>query len=199
MEEDELSRLVALACHDLRTPLATVDGVAKLLVRRGDLSDEGARLAGLIDGAAAELASLIDQLSVAARIASGSYEPRCRDVETHELAAASDKRIAVSGRGETVSTAPEAVAGALERLAVAALRYGDVPAVTWTVTGRTLVLDPLTAAAAPVVEGSSPRDLGALVARMVIETLGGTLSTERGSLRVELGTRADEATASDRD
>jgi signal transduction histidine kinase len=199
MEEDGLSRLVTLACHDLRTPLATVDGVAKLLVRRGELSDEGARLAGLIDGAAAELASLIDQLSVAARIASGQYEPRCRDVEAHELAAASDERIAVTGRGETVSTAPEAVSAALERLAIAALRYGDVPAVTWTVTGRTLILDPLAAAAAPVVEGSSPRDLGALVARMVIEALGGTVGIEEGSLRVELGTRVDETTPSDRD
>jgi signal transduction histidine kinase len=187
MENEEFVGLVRLACHDLRTPLATVSGVARLLVRQGDLGEGDARLARLIDDAAAEMAALVDELVMAARIAAGRYEPLCREADTLELASAADARIAVTGSGATVSTDVDAVAEALDRLALAALRFGGADGITWTVAGRTLVLAPVPAGAAAVVEGTSPRDLGALVARLVLEELGGTVSLEPGALRVELG------------
>ena len=37
-------RLVSLACHDLRTPLATVSGFAKTLARGGTLEVDGREL-----------------------------------------------------------------------------------------------------------------------------------------------------------
>jgi hypothetical protein len=44
----------------------------------------------------------------------------------------------------------------------------------------------VSAAAAPVVTGESQRDLGCLVARLVIEELGGSLELDGESLRVRL-------------
>ena len=73
--------LVSLACHDLRTPLATVQGFAKTMLRLDEIEPEKqARYLGLIDGASDELVLLLDQLSLAARIESGRYEPRLTQI-----------------------------------------------------------------------------------------------------------------------
>jgi hypothetical protein len=58
--------------------------------------------------------------------------------------------------------------------------------VTWRVSGRDLELSPITTDAAPVVAGESIRDLGSLVARVVIEELGGSLELDGETLRVRL-------------
>ena len=187
MADERFARLVTVACHDLRTPLATINGVAKMLVRQGTLAEPEARLAGLADAAAVEMASLLDQLGLAARIAAGCFEPQRRDADTLELASSPDERVAVVGAGETVCTDVDAVSGALDGLALAALRHGLLAEVTWTVTGRTLLLAPLPEHAAAVVLGSSARELGPLVARMVLEALGGTVALEGEALRVTLG------------
>ncbi len=55
---------------------------------------------------------------------------------------------------------------------------------TWSVDGRSLALSPVVEAAAPVVLGDEIRDLGALVARIVIEQLGGSLALAGETLRV---------------
>jgi light-regulated signal transduction histidine kinase (bacteriophytochrome) len=183
---DRFPGLVSLACHDLRTPLATVNGIAKMLVRRGGLAEPEARLAAMIDAAAADMASLLDELSLAARIASGRYDPRLQEADTFELASSGDARITVSGHGATVTTDVAAVRAALAGLALAALRHGSLETVAWTVTGRNLLLAPLRERAAAVVQGSEPRDLPSLVARMVLEALGGRLVLEGDALRVEL-------------
>ena len=61
---DDFSRLVSLACHDLRTPLATVQGFAKTMLRMGELDEEKRlRYLGLIDNSADELAELLDLLA----------------------------------------------------------------------------------------------------------------------------------------
>jgi hypothetical protein len=78
------------------------------------------------------------------------------------------------------------VSRALEALAVAAARYGPSDRVTWRVRGRTLELAPITADAAQVVTGESIRDLGSLVARVVIEELGGSIELDGDTLRVRL-------------
>jgi signal transduction histidine kinase len=184
--EEGFARLVSLACHDLRTPLATVNGVVKMLVRQGGLGEREARLALMADAAAEEMTSLLARLGLAARIAAGRYEPHRRDADTRVLASAPDARITVAGAGVMLSTDVDAVAGALADLAQAALRHGGLSRVTWTVDGRTLLLAPVVDQAAAVVEGSSPRELGALVARMVIEALGGSVGLEGEALRVEL-------------
>jgi signal transduction histidine kinase len=186
MTDQDFARLVSLACHDLRTPLATVNGFAKTLARSGDLDERDARFAGMIGEAADQLAALLDLLGLAARIEGGRYEPSLNETNSLELASSRDERIATEGRGELIETDPDAVRRSLEALAIAAARHGGVPLMTWTVAGRELILAPVTEEAGPVVTGESPRDLGSLIARMVIEQLGGSVALEGETLRVRL-------------
>jgi signal transduction histidine kinase len=186
MSEDSFPRIVSLACHDLRTPLATIYGFARTLTRTDELDERTMRFLGMIEEASEQMTTLLDELGVAARIESGRWEPALLQADTLELARSADDRIDAAGDGETIETEADAVARALESLAVAAARFGAVERVTWTVHGRTLELSPMTSTSAPVVLGDELRDLGAIVARMVIEQLGGTLELAGESLRVRL-------------
>jgi signal transduction histidine kinase len=176
----DFARTVSLACHDLRTPLATVSGFAKTLIRTGELDDRASRHVEMIDAASGQLAELLDELGVLARIEAGRYEPAL--VETDTLSLAGD---GASGDGRTVQTDEPAVRRALAALASAAARHGAVE-VGWTVDGRELALSPVTTDAAPVVLGEEPKDFPAIVARLVIETLGGSVALEGETLRVRL-------------
>jgi hypothetical protein len=178
--------LVSLACHDLRTPLATVNGFAKTLQRGSGLGEREARFVDLIDAAAGQIAALLDLLAVAARIESGRYEPVLGEADTRSLAESDDGRVAAEGSGETIETDVEALRRSLGSLAHAAALHGAVTEVRWRVDGRRLELSPLERDAAAVLTGELPRDLGALVARRVIVALGGSLAVEGSSLVVEL-------------
>jgi His Kinase A (phospho-acceptor) domain len=186
-QADRFAALVTLACHDLRTPLATASGLAKTLIRAGELGGRDLRFVEMIDEASAQMALLIDQLGLAARIQSGRYDPLPLNADTLELAASSgDERIGAEGVGEIVETDALTVGRALTALAVAALRFGELTSVMWTVKGRLLTLSPLPAVAAPIFTGADPRDLGALVACAAIERLGGSVAVEGESLRVRI-------------
>ena len=52
MTGQRFARLVSLACHDLRTPLATVNGFAKTLTRGGTLGERESHFVDLIEAAA---------------------------------------------------------------------------------------------------------------------------------------------------
>jgi signal transduction histidine kinase len=186
MPESGFPRMVSLACHDLRTPLATIGGFAKTLVRSGELGDRETRFVGLIDAAADQMTELLELLGLAVRIEEGRYDPALREADTLELARGADGQVAAEGLGETIETDVPAMRLALRALAVAAARHGGVATVTWTVDRRLLVLAPLTEAAGPVVTGSDPKDLGALVARRLIERLGGEFEVDGPTLRVRL-------------
>jgi signal transduction histidine kinase len=186
MTDANFPRVVSLACHDLRTPLATIFGFARTLTRTGELDERTMRFLGMIEEASEQMTGLLDGIGVAARIEGGRWEPTIREIDTLELATTEDERVATQGDGETIETEPESVARALQSLAVAAARYGPVEQVTWSVRGREFALAPITADAAPVVTGESIRDLGSLVARMVIEELGGSLELDGETLRVRL-------------
>ena len=186
MSDARFPRVVSLACHDLRTPLATIFGFARTLTRTGDLDERTMRFLGMIEEASEQMTGLLDELGVAARIEGDRWEPTLQAADTLELATSADERVAAEGEGETIETEPEAVGQALRSLAVAAARYGPAEQVTWRVSGRDLGLAPITADAAPVVTGESFRDLGSLVARMVIDELGGSLALDGETLRVRL-------------
>jgi light-regulated signal transduction histidine kinase (bacteriophytochrome) len=186
MADPRFPRIVSLACHDLRTPLATISGFAKTLVRQGQLGEQQQHFVDLIDAAAGEMAALLDQVSVLARIEGGTYEPARIEVDTFELALSSDPRVITGGVGETIVTDAVVVQRSLEALAVAAVRHGEISEVTWTVRGRELNLTPVNDAAAPVVLGEEIRDLGALIAGRVVDALGGWLALEGETLRVLL-------------
>jgi signal transduction histidine kinase len=180
MDPDEYPRVVSLACHDLRTPLATVFGFSRTLARGGDLDDRSTRFVGMMGEAADQMAELLDELAVSARIAADRWEPALREIDTLQLVDRAE------GHGALVETEPEAVGRALRALARAARLHGRVDEVSWHVDGRVLSLAPVTAAAAPVVLADEIRDLGSIVARQVIEALGGSLELDGETLRVRI-------------
>jgi signal transduction histidine kinase len=187
VDDRRFARMISLACHDLRTPLATVYGFARTLSRTGDLDERSARFIEMIEAASEQMTDLLDQLGVLARIEGGRYDPALTEADTLELASSEDERVGATGEGATVQTDEAAVSRALDALAVAAVRHGGIERVTWTVRGRELELAPVNAEAAPVVLGEEPlRDLGSAIARAVIEALGGSLALEGETLRVRL-------------
>jgi signal transduction histidine kinase len=192
MSEDTVfARLVSLACHDLRTPLATVHGFATTLERGGGLEPPADRYVEMINAASAQLAELIDELSLAARIESDRYDPTPREAGTLELAQAAasrlgEDRVHVAGSGATLATDAEAVERGLAALFQSALRHGGLERVEVEVDGTEIRLSPVTPASAPVVLGDDLRDLGAAVAVRLVRHLGGSASVAGETLQIRL-------------
>jgi signal transduction histidine kinase len=190
-EDQDFARLVLLACHDLRTPLATVHGFAHTLARDEGLDETSARYVAMIGSASSQLAELIDQLSVAARLAAERYQPPLRPVDTLELvrsaaARLGEERVDVAGEGAELETDPETMERAVAALARCLLRHGGLERVEIAVRGPELELAPVTPASAPVVLGEDLRDLGAAVAVRVVRARGGSVEVEGETLRVRL-------------
>jgi signal transduction histidine kinase len=191
-DDSDFPRLVSLACHDLRTPLATVHGFATTLARGGGLEPPADRYVEMIDAASAQLAELIDELSLATRIESGRYDPTPREADTLALAQAAaarlgEERVHVSGTGAAIETDEAAVERGLAALFQSALRHGGLEEVEVEVDGVELRLSRVTPAAAPVVLGEDLRDLGAAVAVRLVRRLGGSVSVEGETLTIRLG------------
>jgi signal transduction histidine kinase len=189
--DSSFSRLVSLAAHDLRTPLATIHGFAQTLIRMGDLGEPKQRYMEMIDAASRQLAELLDELGTAARIEGGRYEPSLQPVDTRALAEAAanglgEERVLVSGKGGDVRVDPEATERGISALAQAALRHGGLDEVELNVDGSTLTISPVTPSSAPVVLGEELRDLGAAVAVRVVHALGGSVALDGETLTVKL-------------
>jgi signal transduction histidine kinase len=190
-EDQDFARLVMLACHDLRTPLATVHGFAHTLARGEALDETSARYVGMIGTASEQIGELIDELSVASRLEAGRYDPPVRAVDTLELAQAAaeqlgEERVGVSGDGAELETDAEAIERAVAALARCLLRHGGLERVEVEVRGPELELAPVTPASAPVVLGEDLRDLGAAVAVRVVRARGGSVELDGETLRVRL-------------
>jgi signal transduction histidine kinase len=190
-EDNAFARLVSLACHDLRTPLATVHGFATTLARGGGLEPPADRYVEMIDAASAQIAELIDELSLASRIEAGRYEPTPREADTLELARAAaarlgEERVRVAGSGALLETDTDAVERGLAALFQSALRHGGLDEVEVEVDGAELRLSPVTAASAPVVLGDDLRDLGAAVAVRLVRRLGGSVSVDGETVTIRL-------------
>jgi signal transduction histidine kinase len=190
-EDTAFARLVSLACHDLRTPLATVHGFATTLARAGDLEPPADRYVEMIDAASAQIAELVDELSLAARIEADRYDPMPREADTLELAQAAaarlgEERVQVSGSGAALETDAEAVERGLAALFQSALRHGGLDSVEVEVDGAEVRLSPVTAASAPVVLGDDLRDLGAAVAVRLVRRLGGSVAIDGETVRIQL-------------
>jgi hypothetical protein len=145
----------------------------------------------MIDAASRQLAELLDELSLAARIESGRYEPTLGAVDTLELARAAaarlgEERVVVSGSGASLETDVDAVERGIAALVQSALRHGGLDSVSVEVAGRELRVSPVSAASAPVVLGEDLRDLGAAVAARLVSRLGGSLAVDGETLTVRL-------------
>lgn len=182
-------RLVSLAAHDLRTPLATIHGFAQTLARMEDLGEPKDRYVGMIREAARQLTELLDELGLAARIEEGRYEPNLQSVNTVELARGAvaelgEDRVVVLGEGQEVVVDVEAARRGVAALAQAALRHGGLEQVDVRVSGATLAISPVTASSGLVLIGEELRDLGAAVAVRLVRALGGSVELEGDSLVV---------------
>jgi len=182
----DFPRVVSLACHDLRTPLATVAGFARTLLGPGELDERSKRYLEMIDHASDQLTELLDELGLLSRIEGGRYDPPLVNADTLELARSADERVSVAGRGETIQTDEPAVRRALGALALAALRHGALERVVWTVEGRGLRLEPVAPGTGEILTGDDPRDFGAIVGRRTVEALGGSVQVDGTALIVAL-------------
>src|SRR5919197_2737323 len=99
-EDSEFARLVMLACHDLRTPLATVLGFTQTLERLEQLEEPASRYLEMIGAASGQIGELVDELSLGARIEAGRYEPVREELDTLELARTAADRLG-QGPGAT--------------------------------------------------------------------------------------------------
>ena len=188
-DDASFAQLVSLACHDVRTPLATVHGFVKTIERTVELAPPTDRYIEMIGAASTEMAELLDALSTAARIEAGRYDPARRAVDTLELARRAQERlegVAVQGEGATVETDVDAVDRGVTALVRCAIRHGGLDDVGVVVRAADLEVSPITPASAPVVLGQDLRDLRAAVAVRVIDALGGSVSVDGETLHVRL-------------
>ena len=188
--DQRFAQLVSLACHDLRTPLATVFGFARTLART-ELEPPTDRYIEMIEAASTQLGELLDELSLVARIQAGRYEPQLVAVDSLELARAAaaeleDGRVEVTGKGGTVRVPQEEMRRALSQLARAAGRHGGFDSVAVDVEDRTVTVSPVTPASGPVLLGEELRELGAAAATELIRALGGSVEVEGERLVVRL-------------
>lgn len=189
MDDERFARIVSIACHDLRTPLAVIYGFGQTLGRT-QLPDAEARYVEMIRAGADQLSELLDELTVVTRIRTGRYDPALTDVDTLELArtAAADleERVEVSGEGATVKADSKVTARAISRLAKAATRHGGIDSVRLVVRGAQLEISPLEGNAAGVVVGEELRELGAVSAVEHLRALGASVEVEGDRLLIRL-------------
>jgi signal transduction histidine kinase len=170
-------QLVSLACHDLRTPLATAAGFAHTLERLDDMGQPAARYVEMIGAATDQLAELLDQLSVLARIESGRYEPQLRAISARALAddaagRLERDRVSVEGDGVEVRADPEWAARSLSAMAEAARRHGGLEHISIRVHGAVTSIAPVLPDVAPIATGDDLKDFGAAVGTLVLTTGG---------------------------
>lgn len=186
--EDTFAKLVSLAVHDLRTPLATVSGFARTLQRK-DLGDPTNQYVRMMVTATGQLAELLDDVGLAARIESGRWEPNLQDADLLELAreaAALVEGASAEGEGGSVRVDREAVTAALRQLASCALRHGGLDEITIAVSGAEAAIVPVTEGAAPILMLEQMRDLGAAIAARIVSALGGSVELDSERLVVRL-------------
>jgi signal transduction histidine kinase len=187
-QDTSFARLVSLAAHDLRTPLATVHGFARTIQRTAKLEPPVDRYVEMITAAAAQMTDLLETMSLAARIEGERYEPVLAETDTLALAdaaAADAEGVRVEGTGEPIETDKDAAERSLAAFASCARRHGGFDEVTLQVDGYDVRLSPI-GQAAPILLGEDLRDLGAAVALRTIEALGGSVERADDSLLIRL-------------
>jgi signal transduction histidine kinase len=187
---ESFARFVSLACHDLRTPLATVAGFAHTLQRTDDLGEPAARYVGMMQAAAEQMGELLDALGLVTRIEAGRYEPAITEVDSLELAQVAAERLGekagAGGSGGIVRVDREPTEAGLSALALCSVRHGGLDRVELTAAGATVEISPVPASAAQIVLSEDLKDLGAATARSLIEALGGSLTLDGERLLVGL-------------
>jgi signal transduction histidine kinase len=184
-EDTSFVRLTSLAVHDLRTPLATVNGFAKTL-ERTELDDRAKRFVTLMVAACDQLAGLLDDLGLAVRIESGAWEPNLQVTDTRELSSAAEAVVegvvAVEGPGGAARTDVEAARRSLYHLARCAMRHGGLDRLNLSAEGAVIALSPVSPEVAPILLAENLRDLGAAVAQRVLAAVGASTEVQSDRL-----------------
>ena len=194
-DDSRFPRLVALACHDLRTPLATVHGFARTLARL-DLEEPAARYVEMIEAASTQLGELVEELSLVARVESGRFQPRLETVDSLQLVREAAGELEegaaqVRGNGSPVEVERDAARRAIRQLARAARRHGGLESVAVEVAGARVSVSPLEGTASGVVTGEELRELGAVSAVILLRALGSTIELEGDALVIALPTGSE--------
>jgi signal transduction histidine kinase len=184
------AQLVSLACHDLRTPLATASGFARTLQRLDTLEQPADRYVEMIGAASDQLAGLLDLLSVAARIESGRFDPQLTELNARELADAASAKLAdgavrVDGEGSPARVEGNWSATALSALSEAARRHGGLTEITLTVDGTSVAIAPIVDNAGSIAMGEDLKDFGAAVGARVLFATGASVEPESERLIVK--------------
>jgi signal transduction histidine kinase len=158
---------------------------------RTDLDELVAHYVEMIDAASGQLAELLDELSLLARIESGRYEPRLEQTDSLGLAHAAaaeleEGSVVVSGEGAPVTVEVDATRRSLRQLARAARRHGGLESVTLEVRGAELEIAPIIDSASGVVTGEDLRELGAAAAADFLRAIGGTIEVRDERLVIRL-------------
>jgi signal transduction histidine kinase len=187
--DDSFARFVSLACHDLRTPLATVSGFAHTL-RQNELGQPADRYVEMMQAASGQIADILDDLGLAARIEGGWFSPNMAEADTLELAEAAARlvgeKVAAGGTGAPVQVDRAASERALAALARCALRHGGLEHVELTADGAVVSVSPVLENVAPIILGEDLKDLGAAAGGRLVKSLGGSLAVEDDRLQVRL-------------
>jgi signal transduction histidine kinase len=178
---DSFARFVSLACHDLRTPLATVSGFAHTL-RQNEIGQPADRYIEMIQAASGQIADILDDLGLAARIEADRYTPNLTEADTLELTEAAaglvGEKAVAGGRGSAVEVDRVVTERALAALARCALRHGGLEAIELAADGSVVAISPVLPDVVPIILGDDLRDLGAAAANRLVESVGGSISVE---------------------
>lgn len=187
----ELARLFSLGANDARTPLATLTGYSRTLVR--ELKDDPrGDYALTLEESVREIGNIVEQLAMVARIHEGRYTPPTPEtVATRALALASvsalgQERVEVRGDGTTITVAREPIEDALTACARAAMRHSGTDLVAINVVETTLTFQPIHENARGVLGGTEIREFGVAAALLVLRTLGSTTAIVDDRFVVEL-------------
>ena len=184
------AQLVSLACHDLRTPLATATGFAHTLKRLDSLEAPADRYVEMIDAASEQMAELLDLLGAAARIEAGRFDAQLRDAESRELVDAAAARLNgqadVEGDGATVQVDPPWAETSLAALAECVRRHGALEQVTLAVDGPSVSIGPVADGVAAIALGDDLKDFGAAVGTRVLAAMGAEIQPDGARLVVRL-------------
>lgn len=184
------AQLVSLACHDLRTPLATASGFAHTLERLDTLVAPADRYVEMIGAASEQMTQLLDLLGAVARIESGRFEPQVREADSRRLADAAAEPLgdeaSVEGEGAAVSVDPPWVETALRALGECVRRHGALERVTYAVDGPQISMEPVRDGVGPIALGQDLRDFGAAVAVQILAAGGAEIAIDGERLVVRL-------------
>ena len=184
------AQLVSLACHDLRTPLATASGFAHTLQRLDSLEAPADRYVDMIGAASEQMAELLDLLGAVARIEAGRFDVQARAADSRELVDAAVARLdghaVAKGGGAAVQVDPPWAETSLAALAECIRRHGALEQVTLAVDGAAVSIGPLAEGVGPIAMGEDLKDFGAAVGTRVLAAMGTEIEPDGERLVVRL-------------